>query len=305
MPVVQQVLVVSAVTSAVIASVALIAERHARAQETPTFKSSVDVVSVTATVTDRGGRLVAGLTRDDFTVLEDGRRRDVLHFTDESVPVSLGILLDASGSMGTGKLRLARESIARLVTDDLDRRTEWFFARFGYSLAVMQDWTTDRAAIVQPLREVRATGDTTLYDSVALAVPLAQSGRFEKKALLVVSDGGETKSLLSLEMVQEAIGQSDVRVYAIGVDDTNARGGERLNMSTLRRLSEETGGRAEAVSETASIRAATVRLADELRHQYLLSYSTDAHKDGRMHTIRVEVRGSDMRVRARKGFVAD
>ena len=295
----------SAVTSAVIAITVLIAGRHARAQDAPTFQGGIDLVRVTATVTDRNGRLVTGLAKDDFTVLEDGRRRDIVRFADESAPVSLGILLDASGSMGPGKLRLARESIARLVADDLDQRAEWFFARFGYSLVIAQEWTTDRAAIVQPLREVRATGDTALYDAVALAVPLAESGHFEKKALLVVSDGGESKSLLSLAMVQSAIGQSDVRVYAIGVDAADAKRGERLNINTLRRLSDETGARAEAVSDSASIRAATARLADELRHQYLLAYSTDAHKDGRPHTIRVDVRGSGQKVRARKGFVAD
>ncbi len=106
-------------------------------------------------------------------------------------------------------------------------------------------------------------------------------------------------------MVQESIGESDVRVYAIGVDGADARRGERLNMNTLRHLTDETGGSAETVSDTASIRAASARLAAELRHQYLLTYSTDARKDGRTHAIRVEVRGTGLAVRARKGFVAD
>src|SRR5438477_4682346 len=141
----------SSVRGLLIALVA-IAGITARAQAPSTFRTGVDIVSVTATVTDRDGRLVSGLGKDDFTIVEDGRRRDVVSFADESVPVSLGILLDASGSMNPGKLRLARASVSRLVTKDLDQRSEWFFARFGFSLVVMQEWTMDRDAIVQALR---------------------------------------------------------------------------------------------------------------------------------------------------------
>jgi len=289
----------------IIIAVAAIAGVSARAQDPPKFRSGIDVVTVAATVTDRDGRLVSSLSRSDFAIFEDGQRRDVLYFADESVPVSLGILLDASGSMSAAKLRLARESISRLVTHDLHPTTEWFFARFGYSLVVTQEWTTDRDAIVQALREVRATGDTALYDAIALAIPLAEDGHFQKKALLLVSDGGESKSLLSLNEVQKAIGESDVRVYGIGVDATDGRPGERLNMKTLQRVADDTGGSTEIVQNSAAIPAATARIADELQHQYLLSYSTNVPKDGRRHTIRVDVRGRGLKVRARLGFIAN
>jgi Ca-activated chloride channel homolog len=282
---------------------ALIAGTALQAQEQPQFTSGVDVVTVNATVTDTNGRFVGGLSKEDFTIFEDGQRRDVAYFAGESVPVSLGILLDASGSMTVGKLRLARESVSRLVTHDLDAQTEWFFARFGYSVVVTQEWTTDRDAIGQALRDVRATGDTALYDAIALGIPLAEAGRFQKKALLLVSDGGESRSLLTLSDVQKAIGESDVRVYGIGVDAIDSRSGGRLNMTTLRRVADDTGGRADAVSSAADIPAVTARIADELRHQYALSYSTTARKDGRQHAIRVEVRGGGRKVRARKGFV--
>ena len=176
---------------------------------------------------------------------------------DESAPVSLGILFDASGSMSPGKVRLARESVSQLVTHGLRDADEWFLARFGFSLVVVTDWTTDRDAVVQPLREItHTTGDTALYDAVGLSIPLMEMGRYEKKSLLVVSDGGETKSLLSLERLKQAIGENDVRVYAIGVDSADARSGERLRMQTLRRIADETGGRAEAASDSSGARAA-------------------------------------------------
>jgi Ca-activated chloride channel family protein len=253
------------------------------------------------TVSGNDGRFISGLGKDDFEIFEDGQRRDVVTFEDETSPVSLAILLDASGSMSTGKLHLARDLVTRLVTHDLAANAEWFFARFGFSLVVTQEWTSDREAITQSLREVRATGDTALYDAIVLAIPLAEGGHFQKKALLLVSDGGESRSLVSLDDVQKAIGESDVRVYGVGVDAPDARRGERLNMKTLQRVADDTGGRTEIVGDAASIAAASARIADELRHQYLLGYSTTAPR-GRRHAIRVAVRGRGLKVRARRGF---
>ena len=288
-----------------LAAAARLCVAYVHAQQPPTFRSSIDVVNVTATVTDRDGRFASGLRRDDFAVFEDGKSREIQDFADESVPVSLGILLDASGSMTAGKLGLAKESISQFVTHDLKVPSEWFLGRFGYSLVIAREWTTDPDDVVQPLRETRATGDTALYDAVALAIPLVKAGQFQKKALLVVSDGGETKSLLSITDVQRAIGESDVRVYAIGV---NARDGGRvgrLNISSLRRLADDTGGRTEVVAERVAIPAAASRIADDLKHQYWLAYPSGVQRDGREHHIRVDVHGKGLTVRARRAFVAD
>jgi VWFA-related protein len=260
---------------------------------------------VTVTVTDDQGRYVSALGKDDFLVFEDGRRCEVVFFAGESTPVSLGILLDASGSMSGAKLGLARESIPRLVGTDLDSTTEWFFARFTSTVVLPQEWTSDRAAIVQPLRETRATGDTSLYDAVALTIPIVMDGHNLKKSLLVVTDGVETKSLVSLDDVQRAIGESDVRVHGIGVDARDAKRGERLKMDTLRRVADDTGGSTRVVSASADVAAATASIADELRHQYLLGYATPSAHDRRRHTVRVDVSRRGRKVRSRRGFLAD
>jgi len=269
------------------------------AQAQPTFRGGVDLVTVNVTVTDRAGHFVSGLTQDDFTVFEDGQRRPVAYFEGEATPVSLGILLDASGSMAEAKfakLDLARQVVARLVTHDIDSTAEWMFARFTSAVVVAREWTTDREAIVQPLRETRATGDTSLYDAIALSIPLVKEGHFQKKALLVVTDGGETKSLVTQDEVRKAIGESDVRVYGVGV---------RAKMDSLRKIADETGGRTEAVNDAAAIPAATARIADQLRHQYLLGYSTNVAKDGRPHAIRVESRRGGLELRSRKQLAAE
>ena len=284
---------------------ALLIQTELPAQERPGFAARVDIVTVTATVTGKDGRFVSALEKDDFTVYEDGRKQDVAYFVEDAAPVSLGILLDASGSMSGARIALARDCITHLVLNDLRPADEWFLARFGYSLVLEHDWTAERELITSALRGLRATGDTALFDAVALAIPIAKSGRLEKKALLVVSDGGETRSLLSLGEVRQAIGEGDVRVYAIGVDATSGLRGERVNAATLRRITDDTGGRTEIVSTTAAIPSATARLADELRHEYLMGYTTSAPKDGRLHTLRVDVRHRGLTVRARKGFVAN
>jgi len=293
-------MIVRMVTAAIVAT-AVAGGAKLRAQD-PAFRTAVEVVKATVTVTDRAGRFVTGLTKEDFTVFEDGQARDVVRVTAQSEPVSVGILLDTSGSMTADKVRLARTSIMRLVADGLRSSDEWFLARFGFSLAVVMNWTDERDAVVQPLREVtHTTGDTALYDAVVLAIPLAESGTFEKKSLLIVSDGGETKSLLTLDMVMKAIGEDDVRVYAIGVG-SDGRRGDRPEMKTLRRLADETGGRAETVSDNESAQLAADRIADELRNQYSVAFATNVPKDGRAHSIRVGVRRRGATAKARKRF---
>lgn len=270
--------------------------------QSPSFQNGIDVVQATVTVRDRDGQFVSGLDRHDLTVFEEGRRREIVGFADESAPVSVGLLVDASGSMDAAKLRLARESITRLVADEFEHRVEWFFARFGYSVVVAQEWTTDRDAIVQPLRELRGTGDTALNDAIALAVPLVDAGRFQKKALLVVSDGGETKSLLSVEQVLDAIGARDIRVYAFGIGGASSG---TVDMKVLRRVSDETGGWLATVTDAASAKIAAARLGNELRHEYVISYATDTKKDGRSHAIRVSVQRPRVTVTSRRRFVAN
>ena len=110
---------------------------------------------------------------------------------------------------------------------------------------------------------------------------------------------------MSLADVQRAIGESDIRVYALGVDATDGRRGERLNVNALRRVADDTGGSTEIVSQPESIPGATARIAEDLRHQYWLAYSTNVQKDGRRHEIRVDARDRGMKVRARRSFTAN
>jgi Ca-activated chloride channel family protein len=318
-----------------------------------TFTSGVDLVNVTATVTRGDGRFVDSLHEEDFTVFEDDTPQRVEHFSAGQVPVSLGIVLDASGSMTSEKMAAARAAVNRLAEQLLNRDAEIFFMRFSTIPILMQEWTTDRSAVARAVDRVDPIGGTALYDAIAKAVTLAETGRHRKKAVLVISDGNDTSSDISPYRLRAQIRDSDVLVYALGVDGNarfqvrqqrrpvfippgsgpgsfpfpgtgrgrprfppivigpggpsgpaTASPGERVNSGALREITDDSGGRTEIVKGFDNLDGATTRLADELTKQYLLGYTSSAPKDGRWHTIRVEVRDRKLNVRARRGFVA-
>jgi len=192
----------------------------AQSQEGFRFKSGVEFVNVTATVTDDNGRFVSGLRQEDFTVYEDGQVQDVSHFSSDRVPVSLGIALDASGSMSPDKLATARAAIERLIFKLLDQDDELFFVEFATRARLTQGWTTDRQLISKALGKVDPIGGTALYDAIAEALPTAEDGRNRKKALLVISDGNDTNSTIGVSALRQRIRESEVLVYALGVDST-------------------------------------------------------------------------------------
>ena len=345
-----------------VATACVMSVSSVRAQDELQFRTGVDLVNVTVTVTDRDGRFVSGLRQEDFVVYDDDRPQEITHFSNEHVPVSLGILLDASGSMTSEKMAAARAAISRFVTELLGPDDEVFFVEFSDSVRVTQPWTTDRRAITRAASRVNAGGGTVLYDAIAQSLPIAASGRHRKKALLAISDGNDRGSTVPVPDLVQAIRESEVLVYTLGVD-ANATPGptqtrqprrrepppvgarppvrppaepfptpvrvpgrtgrrppflpqifggarplpstsERVNGDALRRITDDTGGRTEIIREFDDLEDATARIADELSQQYSLAYQRPADRDGRWHSIRVEVRGRGLTVRARRGYFA-
>ena len=190
----------------------------AQSQDGFRFKSGVELINVTATVSDMNGRFVSGLRQEDFAVYEDDRPVAVTHFSAERVPVSLGIALDTSGSMAGTKMQEAQSALDRFLYDLLDRQDEIFLYRFSNVPMLIQDWTKDRAVLSRALGRITANGGTAMYDCVADAIPLAQKGQNRKKALLVISDGIDTSSSTTVREVKAQIRESEVLVYAIGID---------------------------------------------------------------------------------------
>ena len=182
------------------------------------FRTGVELINVNATVVDRNGHFVSGLRREDFRVYEDGVEQPITHFDNERVPVSLGIALDTSGSMAGEKIRKAREALNRFLFDLLDPTDEVFLFRFDANPELVQGWTTDRSRIGRELARIQPRGGTAMYDTVAEAVPMAQSGRHKKKALVLISDGNDTSSQTDVRALKQLIRETEVLVYAIGLD---------------------------------------------------------------------------------------
>jgi Ca-activated chloride channel family protein len=182
------------------------------------FRSGVELINVAATVSDSSGRFVSGLRKEDFLVYEDGELQNVTHFSADRVPVSLGIVVDTSGSMAGEKIRAARAAIERFVNTLLGPDDEVFLMYFTDETTLLQGWTTDRRLLGRATAKLAANGGTAMYDAVAEAVTLAAQGQHRKKALVVISDGNDTSSHTSLRNVKQQIRESEVMVYAIGID---------------------------------------------------------------------------------------
>lgn len=182
------------------------------------FRTGVELINVAATVTDRSGRFVPGLGQADFIIYDDDRPVDITHFSAERVPVSLGIVLDTSGSMGGDKIVNALAAIERFLDQLLGPDDEVFVYGFSSDVDLIQNWTADREALSAGLRRVRAAGGTAMYDAVVEAVPMAQGGRNRKKAVVLISDGNDTHSQADIRNVRQAVRETEVLVYAIGID---------------------------------------------------------------------------------------
>jgi VWFA-related protein len=359
------------VTAAIVLLAAVSLQGQQPAQPAPEqregfrFKTGVELVNVTATVTDVSGRFVSGLTKDDFKVYEDDVLQAVSHFGASRVPVSLGIVLDASGSMDGEKIRAARSALEQFLDQLSDPQDEFFLYRFSEDPILLQGWTSDRQVLSRALARISPNGGTALFDAVARAVPLAATGRNPKKALVVISDGNDTSSHIRVEELRRLIRETEVLVYAIGIDGQSESsftpppqrpqppaprfpvpiptpqpipipvpqpfprrpGGlqlspqwqwplpklpsgrtsastDRVNVTALRDITDDSGGRTEIVRDARDLHPATSSIADELSKQYYLGYPASGKKDGRWHAIRVEVLRGNYRVRARRGYVA-
>jgi Ca-activated chloride channel family protein len=328
---------------------------YAQQQDGFRFKSGVELINVTATVTDRSGRFYSRLRKEDFLVYEDNKPVEVTHFNAERTPVSLGIVVDTSGSMVGEKWSAAVNSIDRffrMMTDELD---EFFLYRFSANADLVADWTTDRDRLAHVLSRIHPNGGTAMYDAAAEAVPMAQSGQNRKKAVVIISDGNDTSSRVGVSEVKQVVRETEVLVYAVGIDGngqptfqrpqppirqpqprlpipfpfpggggtgripwpqpggyppigggTRSVGGgdDRVNVMALREITDDSGGRTEIVRDFRDLDPAVASIADELSQQYYLGYPSPGHRDGRWHTIRVELRDPSLKVRARKGYVA-
>ena len=271
----------------------------------PAFRTAIELTTVTATVVDRNGALVPGLPRDAFALYEDGERQTITQFTNTRVPVSLAVLLDVSDSMYGRRLDDAREAVGRFVGDALERGDEFTIVAFNHRQQILTPWTSDPDIAAAVMRPLHPFGSTAIYDAISAALPLAGTRNRQRAALLVISDGADTASDLAIRDVRAALLRHDAFVYAIAIDAPDRRPiNAPINAAVLQEITNQTGGRTTVVHGSSDLSAALDDVAKELASQYLIGYTSPKGADGRYHTIRVRVHGTDDRVRARSGYVA-
>jgi VWFA-related protein len=261
--------------------------------------ATVRIVQVNASVADRSGRFVRGLTRDQFRLLEDGRPQPILHFAAEETPLEIVVAMDISGSMGAAiaDLKIAvRQFLAQLRPTD--RVT---LVAFNEELFVLAKSDADAAARAAAVDRVTAWGGTSLYDAImrSLALLSRQPGR---RSLVVFSDGDDRSSQATFATVDRALRGGDAALFVVGL----GQGREQATLrETLEALVEPTGGRALFADRPDELGAAFSEVLQELAHQYLLGYeSTNPATDGAWRTLRLDVPGTRHRVRARQGYFA-
>ena len=269
------------------------------------FQSGVDLISVTATVVDGEGRLVAGLPIDAFEIFEEGERQRITQFTNERVPVSLAVLLDVSDSMFGQRLIDARSAVERFLFELLDASDEFSVVAFNHEPRVLTRWTQAPDVVRSAMGALKPFGSTAIYDAVLTALPMMNTRTKQRAAVLIISDGADTASDAALREVRSALIRSDAFVYAIAVDPPAKRAiNETVNVSALNEITGGSGGNTELVHETADLVTATARIADELNKQYVLGYYSPLPLDGSYRSIRVRATNPEYRVRARRGYIA-
>jgi VWFA-related protein len=274
------------------------------------FRGGTDTVFLSVTVTRGAGQLVGGLGRDQFQIYEDGIKQEITTFSSSQQPIALSILLDTSTSMEY-KLALAQEGaigfVKRLTPHDVAQVID-----FDNQPVVAQDYTNDIGALERAIRKTQAGGSTSLYNALyqALRDPrFAQSAKsadeIRRRAIVVLSDGEDTSSLLDYDEVLATSKRTDMSVYAIGLrskDDGPRRGFNEAEF-VLRTLSQETGGRAFFVDDTRQLPAVYQQIADELANQYSIGYtSKNPRRNGAWRQIHVRVTAPETTARTKTGY---
>jgi VWFA-related protein len=310
---------------------AICAAAAAVAQDLPTIKVDVDIVNVLTSVRDKRGALVPNLQKSDFTIYEDGKQQEIKYFAKESdVPLTIGLLVDVSGSQ-RNVLEVERSAAGQFFSQVLRKKDMAFLISFGTETQLEQDYTNSTRLLQDGLNRLQIQGGvgglhpgpvptsgsprgTLFYDAVYLASDEKLKGEVGRKVIVVITDGVDQGSRMSINQAVEAAQKSDAVVYCIEYYDTMAYGGG-FGMgipiggggggSAMRKLSEETGGRVFKVDRKHSLEQVFQELQDEMRSQYAIGYTpANDRKDGSYRKIEIKMGNKDMKAQARKGYYA-
>ena len=250
------------------------------------------VVLINVTVTDPLNRFVTGLEKENFRLFEDKVEQKVTHFASEDAPLSIGLVFDTSGSMGN-KLTKSREAVSHFFKT-ANPEDEFFLVQFNDRPELVVPFTPDPEEIQSRLAFTQSKGRTALLDGVYLAMNQMKRARNGRKAILIISDGGDNSSRYTESEVRNAVREADVQIYAIGIFEPYAARGrtpEELNGPTLlAEIAEQTGGRHFPVENLAELPDVAAKIGLELRNEYVLGYSPkNLTRDGKYRRVQVKL----------------
>ncbi len=258
----------------------------------PSFRADTDLAVIPVSVTDARNRFVLGLRKEDFRVFDDGVEQPIAHFSGEDVPLSIGLAFDISGSMDF-KLKTSLDA-ATLFLKTLNPDDEAFLVKFSDKVELAVPFTVHPQDIQSALQNVQPGGLTALLDAIKFALTEMKTAKNARKAIVIVSDGGDNHSTYTPAQIEELVRAADVEIYAMGVFDPllslalspEEVSGPRL----LSEIATQTGGRAFAAAMANDLPSVAARIAIELRNQYVLSYyPKDQVRDGKYHTVEVKL----------------
>ena len=295
-------------------------------EELPSIKVDVDLVNVLASVRDKKGGLIANLEKRDFTVLEDGKPQEIKYFTKESdLPLTIGLLIDVSRSQ-ENLIGIEQNAASSFFSQVLRKKDEAFLISFGEEAELLQDYTGSPRLLQDGLKGLRVSSGvgglgpgpvptagqprgTVLYDAIYLAANEKLRTEVGRKVIVVITDGVDEGSRLSLNQAVEAAQKADAVIYSIDYQDSRfygpfggfGSGGE----SALRKMSDETGGHVYKVDRHLSLEQVFKELQDEMRSQYSIAYTPlNDRKDGTYRKLDIKLSNKDYKAQARKGYYA-
>jgi len=284
------------------------AENPALDTHTPMLKSNVDLVLVPVTVTDPDDRLVTGLEKKNFEIEEDKHQQVIENLSSDDAPVSIGILLDVSGSM-KDKIDRAKEAVVEFLRA-ANPQDESFVITFADRPELISDFTRHTGDIRSKLAFAQANGMTSLLDAIYLGLNEMQHAQYRRKALLIISDGGDNHSRYTESEIRSVVQEADVQIFGIGLfDAAPPTEEERLGPQLLSDITNETGGRTYTIDSPDQLPDVATKIGVALRNEYVIAYRSAAKpRDGKWHKIRVRLHPPKglppLHVHAKRGYYA-
>ncbi len=297
------------IASLALAAAAWAQQGPAAVEESGTvFRTDARIVVCHTTVVDKEGRLVTNLPKDAFSVYEDGVKQEIKEFKREDIPVSIGLIIDNSGSMRDKRARVEAAALALVKESNPD--DEVFIVNFSdeasFDNVGGKAFTSNVREMEQALKRIDSKGATAMRDALRMAIDHVKSkGRKEKRVLIVVTDGADNESLITQQSLMKAAIQSEVLIYSVGLLSEERPAEAEQAKAALSELSVNTGGEAFFPTELSEVDRIAHQVARDIRNQYTIEYTpTNTAMDGTFRKIEVKVDNPDLTVRTRKGYYA-